>query len=377
MTRQRNDNMLTGKVVLLALAAAAPAAWGQAAAPAPWFVPPAEFTGDFGNYGSPLKFSDGKPVKSKAEWAKRRSEVLATWHGLMGQWPPLIEKPGLEYLRSERRENFTQHRVKVEVAPDKRTVEGYLAVPDGKGPFPAVVVVYYDAETSMGLGKELRDFAYQLSKRGFVTLSIGTPECRYYPNQKQVEVQPLSMLAYVAANLYNALAAMPQVDAKRVGVTGHSYGGKWAMFASCLYEKFACSAWSDPGIVFDEKRPNVNYWEPWYLGWQPGEQRKPGVVTPANPRTGAYKRMIELGRDLHELHALMAPRPFLVSGGAEDQPERWKPLNHSIAVNTLLGYKHRVAMTNRPRHDPNPESNEQIYGFFEMFLKDGPSAGTR
>jgi hypothetical protein len=73
----------------------------------------------------------------------------------------------------------------------------------------------------------------------------------------------------------------------------------------------------------------------------------------------------------------MAPRPFLVSGGAEDRPDRWKPLNHAIAVNNLLGYKHRVAMTNRPRHAPTPESNEQLYRFFEMFLKDGEDPGGR
>jgi hypothetical protein len=79
--------------------------------------------------------------------------------------------------------------------------------------------------------------------------------------------------------------------------------------------------------------------------------------------------LLEEGRDLHELHALMAPRPFLVSGGAEDTPRRWEALNHSIAVCDLLGVKNRVAMTNRPLHSPNPESNEQIYLFFEHFLK--------
>jgi hypothetical protein len=65
----------------------------------------------------------------------------------------------------------------------------------------------------------------------------------------------------------------------------------------------------------------------------------------------------------------MAPRPFLVSGGSEDQPERWIPLNHAIAVNKFLGYESRVAMTNRERHSPTPESNEQMYSFFEYFLK--------
>lgn len=95
----------------------------------------------------------------------------------------------------------------------------------------------------------------------------------------------------------------------------------------------------------------------------------------SNPRTGPYKRLYEAGRDLHELHALMAPRPFLVSGGAEDRPERWKALNHAIAVNRLLGYENRVAMTNRKGHSPTQESNEQLYLFFEYFLKHGRGTG--
>ena len=140
------------------------------------------------------------------------------------------------------------------------------------------------------------------------------------------------------------------------------------MFASCLFDKFACAAWSDPGIAFDV-RPNVNYWEPWYLGWHPRPWRKRGVPTKENPARGLYPRLLKEGRDLHELHALMAPRPFLVSGGAEDTARRWEALNHSIAVCDLLGVKNRVAMTNRPLHSPNPESNEQIYLFFEHFLK--------
>ncbi len=104
-------------------------------------------------------------------------------------------------------------------------------------------------------------------------------------------------------------------------------------------------------------------------GYEQGKDRTPGVVTPENPRMGAYKQLMEKGHDLHELHALMAPRPFLVSGGSEDRSERWTALNHSIAVNELLGYTNRVAMTNRQGHSPTPESNEQMYLFFEYFLK--------
>jgi hypothetical protein len=64
----------------------------------------------------------------------------------------------------------------------------------------------------------------------------------------------------------------------------------------------------------------------------------------------------------------MAPRPFLVAGGAEDRPQRWKALNHTIQVNRLLGYADRVAMTSRRGSSPTSESNEQIYIFLEHFL---------
>src|SRR5690606_658504 len=175
-----------------------------------------------------------------------------------------------------------------------------------------------------------------------------------------------SFHAYEASTCHTILARLKQVDPKRIGIVGHSYGGKWAMFASCLYEPFACAAWSDGGIVFDERRGNVKYWERWYLGFVPGQPgREPGIPNEANPRTGSYKEMVDQGRDLHELHALMAPRPFLVSGGSEDPPARWAALNHTRAVNDLLGVKNRVAMTNRPSHGPTPESNEQLYSFFE------------
>jgi len=336
---------------------------------ATYFQPPDKFAGKLGDYRSPLKFYDGHEVKTAADWPKRRAELLAKWHEVMGPWPELIEHPKLEILSSTNREGFTLHRVKVQYSA-QQFHEGYLLVPSGKGRFPAVLVPYYEPETSVGIsGKPLRDFALQLAKRGFVTLAIGSPGgSALKPNTAGAKCQPLSYHAYVAANCANALADLPEVDAKRIGVVGHSYGGKWAMFAACLSEKFACAVWSDPGVAFDEQRPNVNYWEPWYLGKEAGVERKRGVITADSPRTGAYKVMVAQGMDLPEFQALMAPRPFLVSGGAEDKPTRWVALNHAVAVNKLLGYEHRVGMTNRPLHDPTPESNEVIYRFFEYHL---------
>lgn len=356
---------------IAAVATGLPAFADPPAAIAPFFQPPKEYQDRFGSYRSPLLFDNGEKVKSAAEWPRRRKEILDAWNSMMGPWPPIIEKPNVEVLSKSRRENFTQQHVRIEIAP-KQTGDGWLLTPDGTGPFPAVLVVFYEPETSIGLNPKQKqhDFALQLTKRGFVTLSIGTPGGNAWkPELGKAVCQPLSYHAYVAANCWHVLANRPEVDARRIGVMGHSYGGKWAMFAAALWDKFAAVVASDPGIVFDEKRANVNYWELWYLGLDPEHKRpKPGIPSESNPRTGAYKKMIEAKRDLHELHALIAPRPFLVSGGSEDQPERWIALNHAVAVNKLLGKSNRVAMTNRKNHTPTEESNAQIYAFFEYFL---------
>ncbi len=361
--------LLSAFLVLVSLAGPAPADNPQLPA-----VPPAEFEGKMGSYRSPLLFDDGTRVTKAEDWPRRRAEILRYWHGVMGEWPPLLEKPELETLREERRENFTQRRVRLEVAPGQRQ-EGWLLVPDGAGPFAAVLVVYYEPETSTGMVPAekgaFRDYALQLTRRGFVTLSIGSPGGNAWkPDTGKALCQPLSFHAYVAANAWTALAALPQVDAKRIGVAGHSYGGKWALFAAALWEKFAAVAVSDPGIVWDESRPNVNYWEPWYLGQDQllKEQRKPGLPSGASPRTGAYSRLVKDGRDLTDLHALICPRPLLISGGSEDPPERWIALNHAREVNLLLGVKDRVFMTNRPQHTPDEKANASVFEFFERWL---------
>ncbi len=345
---------------------------------APLFSPPAEFAGDFGEYRSPLVFNDGRKVASAADWARRRQEIRDTWQALMGVWPPIDEQPKVEILETERREDFQQYRVRFDYMPD-RPVEAHLLVPDGQGRRPAALVVYYDSETSIGLGKPMRDFAYQLTKRGFVTLSVGNRAATeaktyglFWPSQENARLQPLSAFARAAAQAYHVLAQRADVDPARVGVLGHSFGGKWALFAGCLYDKFACVAVSDPGIVFDPNHVSVNYWEPWYLGYEPGQWRKRGLITADNPCHGLYARLVAEGHDLHELHALLAPRPFFVSGGACDQPRQWRALNHLVQVNRLLGYENRVAMSNREKHEPTAESNEQIYRFFEYFLKPVP-----
>ena len=344
----------------------------------PFFIPGKGYQNKYSFFRSPLKFYNGEPVKTEKDWTRRRKEILDKWNSMMGNWPPFIKDQQPEFLDTVRRDGFTQYKIRFSWLPGEKT-EGYLLIPAGGGKKPAVITVYYEPETAIGWGKAdnpNRDFAFQLAKRDFITLSIGTTAATkdktyglYHPNIDNAEVQPLSMLGYAAANAWYVLSKIQGVDSSRIGIMGHSYGGKWSMFASCLFDKFACAVWSDAGIVFDNTRTDINYWEPWYLGYHPRPWRERGLITEQNPARGLYPKLVKEGYDLHELHALMAPRPFLVSGGAEDTPKQWLALNHTIAVNKLLGYKNRVAMTNRPAHAPTPESNAQAYAFLEYFLK--------
>ena len=349
----------------------------------PFAQPPAEFADKLGPYRSPLKFADGSVARTPADWTKRRAEIASTWTKRLGAWPKLVEQPEVKKLAKVERDGYTEYKVQVQASANGQWVDGYLLSPNGKGPFPAVIVPFYEPLTSIGQGAKGRgvgthDYGLQLVKRGFVTLSIGTPGSldklggdtrdALIKAGEELRRQPLTLLAYVAANCLTALAQMPEVDALRIGIIGLSYGGKWLMFASCLDERFACAVWSDPGIVFNERDSNVNYWEPWYLGYDPKVKRKAGVPSDANPRTGLYKELLDAGEDLVDLHALMAPRPVMVGGGVQDPPNNWIALNHLVAVNNVLGQKNRAFLTARKTHVPTPEALELELNFLEYHL---------
>ena len=78
--------------------------------------------------------------------------------------------------------------------------------------------------------------------------------------------------------------------------------------------------WSDPGIVFDEARGSINYWEPWYLGLEAGRTRKPGLVTSDNPRTGTYAQLIDEGGGTYLGYAADGSGRFFGVGRIEDFP---------------------------------------------------------
>jgi hypothetical protein len=65
----------------------------------------------------------------------------------------------------------------------------------------------------------------------------------------------------------------------------------------------------------------------------------------------------------------------LVSGGVQDPLRNWLALNHLVAVNSVLGQKHRVALTERATHVPTAAALELELAFLEYFLKRPPREG--
>ena len=115
-----------------------------------WYChPPAKWKNDFGSFRSPLQRADGSQVKTPDEWASRRNELRNEWMDRLGAWPALMAKPQIETLESKHRENFQDRRVRFRWTPNEYTT-GYLLLPDGKDPRPAIVTVYYEPETAIG-----------------------------------------------------------------------------------------------------------------------------------------------------------------------------------------------------------------------------------
>ena len=169
-----------------------------------YFQPPAEYAEDYGEYRSPLLFYDGTPVKIKADWKKRRTEIKNQWMSMMGEWPSLLTEQELEVLSYKEREDFTQYQVRFYWLPNQQT-EGYLLVPNQDG----------EKYAKNGMKSEMKDVKSQIKD---VKLEKGLSEKN--PKGKK------SALACAAANAWHVLSKLEEVDASRIGIVGHSYGGK-------------------------------------------------------------------------------------------------------------------------------------------------------
>jgi carboxymethylenebutenolidase len=109
------------------------------------------------------------------------------------------------------------------------TVTGFLVTPEGKGPFPAVIVI----QEWWGLNDWVKDQARALAKDGYAALAVDL--YRGKVTDKQEEAHQLmsglppdrAMRDLKAA--FNYLASRPDVRKGRIGAIGWCMGGRYAL----------------------------------------------------------------------------------------------------------------------------------------------------
>lgn len=243
----------------------------------------------------------------------------------------------------------------------------YVMLPlnvDGSRPLPVVIVPYYDVDTPAGkpmggrastpLGT--RAFGHLAVQHGMAAVAIRWFGESYGENSAEVmanlktrhpRVTGMGKWVWDSQRLLDYLATRPEFDMKRVGMIGHSLGGKMTLYATAMDDRIRAAVSSEPGIGLSFS----NYEDFWYLG---EEIRKLDKTT-----------------DQHELLAMIAPRPFLLIGGdSSDTDKSWYYINAARRVYSLLGKPRQIGYLNhRKGHSPTPEAVQLSMEWLARFLK--------
>ncbi|MEJ2701333.1 MAG: hypothetical protein P8Z79_02720 [Sedimentisphaerales bacterium] len=310
----------------------------------------------------PLRMEDGRRVKTVADWKERRKEILAlALHYEYGHVPPAPGNVELDKVLAEdvRNERLTRYRqVRLKMGPEQKltmTLHIY---------FPAKLKVPRSAVLRIGLGDEA---VRATNERGYVLACFDNreldPDTEGYdvvgPAQKlypAYDWASIAVWAWGACRALDYLVTLPEVDAGKVVITGHSRCGKTALLAGALDERFAlvvpngagCGGTSCSRILSDgseslglitEKKRFYSWFQKDFGQFAGHEDRLPF--------------------DQHFLKALIAPRPLLTTDAFDD---RWaNPLGNQAAffgampVYDFLGVPENNMMHFRPgNHDQSP-----------------------
>lgn len=130
------------------------------------------------------------------------------------------------YAHSER---FQEHEV--QVGHGSWVLPGTLSIPQGDGPFAAVLLVHgsgpQDRDETISPNKPFRDLAWGLASQGIAVLRY-EKRTKAYAASPEIEQAIPTVKEEVIDDALEALAllrARPEIDVQRIFVLGHSLGG--------------------------------------------------------------------------------------------------------------------------------------------------------
>lgn len=217
------------------------------------------------------------PVKNFRKWKK---QARAAVFDAMLAPPPRATDYRTELIAEERRDGYRARKIALNLTGYSR-VNAYVLVPDGDGPFPAVLLLHdHGAHYTIGKEKMIRPFGVDkavledadgwarqcyggqyvgdyLAAHGYVVISA---DALYWGERGRMEGADGSKYADVAGNfmmlgrslsafmnyedLYmtDFLATLPEVDARRIGCMGFSMGAYRAWMLAALSDKIQATA---------------------------------------------------------------------------------------------------------------------------------------
>jgi hypothetical protein len=270
----------------------------------------------------PFRFLDGSRVTSKADWERRRSELKTIiQYYSYGHMPPAPGNIIAEKLSSTSLFDGAarQEFLLLSMGPDNAIkVNVQMLVPEGTGPFPAII-------KNDGSHTSSPPIAEEIVKRGYVVVTYARtdldpdennvvgPAQQAYPDY---DWATLAVWAWGGMRVLDYLETLDFIDTTKVAITGHSRGGKTALLAGALDERFTLVVPNGSGCggagcyrilgpksesleaITDPKR--FSYW--------------------FQPRLRTFAGKIDrLPFDQHFLKALVAPRALLSTDALGDK----------------------------------------------------------
>ena len=274
--------------------------------------------------------------KAVGDWPAHRSDILDRLNVFLGV--PPTSKPALKAstVSEEKRGRHLLRKLRFQTEPGE-FVPAYLLIPDKlKGPTPVVICPHQTTQAGMrepaGLAGDPRlQTALHLADRGFVTFTYDAlcfgerhdPATGHYGDaipfyRRHPRWSLMGKMIWEVSRGIDYLETLDFVDKRRIASIGHSHGG-YTTLASMAFDERIAAGVSNCG--FDTFRIDGNTFR-----WSKATALIPLLGFYAtNPRLNMdlYRAVpdssvIDVPFEMHEMLALIAPRPLLLSASDED-----------------------------------------------------------
>lgn len=321
----------------------------------------------------PGKHGEFEPVKSKADWQKRRATILAGMQEVMGPLPGPQSRCPLDLKIESQTDcgSYVSRFISYSSEPGSR-VPAYLLIPQGliRGQKKASgILALHPTEMKLGhrvVVEQLRDnyppYARELAERGFVVLAPAYPlMANYQPDLASLGYKSGTMKA-VWDNIrgLDLLESLPFVRKGSFGAIGHSLGGHNSIYTAVFEPRIKIIVSS---CGFDSF---VHYMNGNIKGWC-SDRYMPQLLQYQN-------HLGDVPFDFYELIGALAPRWVFInaplgdsnfkSSSVDEIVSSAKPVFDLYHASTKL----RVEHPNCAHEFPEP-MRERAYRLFQNYLE--------